>query len=147
MALPLSDAGVQQIVSEQALLSAMQSTITASGIYLFPKMPPGEDQAAYEQKIASEPCGLLVYPATRNFNVVKLLGGELLSELLQTLLAAYLLSMTHLRTFSARLGFYAVLGAIAAIATNVSYWNWYGFPAAYTGGYMFTTFSGTSVLD
>jgi hypothetical protein len=27
--------------------------------------------------------------------------------------------------------------ALAAIASNVSYWNWYGFPYVYTAGYMF----------
>jgi glycerol uptake facilitator-like aquaporin len=26
---------------------------------------------------------------------------------------------------------------IAAIATNVSYWNWYGFPTNYTAAYIF----------
>jgi hypothetical protein len=26
---------------------------------------------------------------------------------------------------------------MAAIATNVSYWNWWGFPGAYTASYMF----------
>jgi hypothetical protein len=25
---------------------------------------------------------------------------------------------------------------VAAIVTNVSYWNWYGFPASYTVSYM-----------
>jgi hypothetical protein len=25
---------------------------------------------------------------------------------------------------------------MAAIATNVSYWNWYGFPTVYIGSYM-----------
>jgi hypothetical protein len=25
---------------------------------------------------------------------------------------------------------------LAAITTNVSYWNWYGFPSVYTGSYM-----------
>ncbi|HZR06020.1 MAG TPA: hypothetical protein VFA61_09345 [Candidatus Udaeobacter sp.] len=25
---------------------------------------------------------------------------------------------------------------LAAIATNISYWNWYGFPGVYTAAYM-----------
>ena len=28
-------------------------------------------------------------------------------------------------------------GIVAAIATNVSYWNWWGFPTVYTVSYMF----------
>jgi len=27
---------------------------------------------------------------------------------------------------------------LTAIATNVSYWNWYGFPGVYTASYMLT---------
>jgi len=29
-----------------------------------------------------------------------------------------------------------VAGILASIATNVSYWNWYGFPCVYTASYM-----------
>ncbi len=29
-----------------------------------------------------------------------------------------------------------VASILAAITTNVSYWNWYGFPWAYTASYM-----------
>jgi hypothetical protein len=35
--------------------------------------------------------------------------------------------------------FIAVVGVIAAIATNISYCNWYGFPGAYTASYMTIT--------
>ncbi|MEY2494650.1 MAG: hypothetical protein QOJ45_1142 [Verrucomicrobiota bacterium] len=30
-----------------------------------------------------------------------------------------------------------VAGILAAIATNVSYWNWWGFPTVYIASYMF----------
>ena len=29
-----------------------------------------------------------------------------------------------------------VVGIVAAIATNISYWNWYGFPSVYIASYM-----------
>lgn len=45
---------------------------------------------------------------------------------------------TRLATFGARLGFVTVAGVLAAIATNISYWNWYGFPTVYTAAYIFT---------
>ena len=28
------------------------------------------------------------------------------------------------------------LGLLAAITTNISYWNWYGFPGSYTAAYL-----------
>jgi hypothetical protein len=35
-----------------------------------------------------------------------------------------------------RAGFVLIAGILAAITTNVSYWNWYGFPGVYTASYM-----------
>ena len=32
------------------------------------------------------------------------------------------------------------------ITTNVSYWNWYGFPSNYTLAYMFTEFTGYVIV-
>ncbi|MEY2539604.1 MAG: hypothetical protein QOG67_3344 [Verrucomicrobiota bacterium] len=38
--------------------------------------------------------------------------------------------------FGGRVAFVTAVGIIAAIATNISYWNWYGFPTDYTAAYM-----------
>ncbi|MGH7938454.1 MAG: hypothetical protein ACRD5Z_09165, partial [Bryobacteraceae bacterium] len=54
----------------------------------------------------------------------------------------FLLSITRLTTYVGRLGFVTIAGVLAAIATNVSYWNWYGFPAAYTASYIFVQIVG-----
>ena len=35
-----------------------------------------------------------------------------------------------------RVGFVFIAGILASIATNVSYWNWYGFPGVYTASYI-----------
>ena len=48
-----------------------------------------------------------------------------------------LLSLTGRTPCAARLGFVTLAGVLASIATNVSYWNWYGFPTVYTAAYMF----------
>lgn len=142
MALPLGEAGVKQIDKEQALLSTMQSTFSERGLYMFPNMPPGGDQAEYGKKIASGPSGMLVYFPTRDFSFGKALGLEFVTELIPVLVAVYLLSLTGIGTFGGRLGFFALVGLIAAIATNVSYWNWYGFPTNYTLSYMLTGWVG-----
>jgi len=142
MLLPLGQTGVRQIDKEDALLSTMQSTLSQPGFYLFPKMPPGNDQAAYLAKVANGPSGLMVYHPRREYAIGRLLGVEFATELIQALIAAWLLSMTMVATFTGRLGVYALAGVIAAVATNVSYWNWYGFPSAYTFAYMFTAWLG-----
>ena len=67
----------------------------------------------------------------------RLLGIEFATELLESILVVFLLAQTGLVSFGARVGFVTVAGILAAIATNVSYWNWYGFPSVYTASYMF----------
>src|SRR6266550_1171509 len=44
--------------------------------------------------------------------------------------------LTRIASFAGRVSFVLVAGILAAIATNVSYWNWYGFPSVYTASYM-----------
>ena len=44
--------------------------------------------------------------------------------------------------FGARWRFMTVAGVLAAISTNISYWNWYGFPTNYTLAYTFTIVMG-----
>jgi hypothetical protein len=61
----------------------------------------------------------------------------------QGILAAFLLSLaTGLRSYVSRVGFVAIAGIMAGITTNISYWNWYGFPGSYTAGYAFTEIMG-----
>ena len=141
MALPLGEAGIKQIDNEEPLLTAMKSTLHGSGMYMFPRMDTN-DQAANQRRIAAGPSGLLIYHSARDFQFGKLLAVEFAVELVLVLVGMYLLSLTRIRTFAGRLGFFALLGLGTAAATNVSYWNWYGFPGAYTLAYSFTGWVG-----
>jgi len=150
MALPLGDAGIKEIPSnEQGVLSAMQASLgTAPGFYFFPGTGLGQDatmrqkRAAmnqYGQKLAVSPSGILIYrPAGAKPMTAGQLGTEFLTELIESLLVVFLLAQTRLTGFVSRLGFVIAAGVLATIATNVSYWNWYGFPATYTAAYMAT---------
>ena len=149
MVLPLGDAGIKEIPNEQGVLSAMQASLgQAPGLYLFPSTGLGPDatmqqkRAAmdqYGQKLAANPSGILIYhPVGAKPMTPGQLGTEFLTELIEALLAVFLLSKTRLTSFASRLGFVIVAGMLATIATNVSYWNWYGFPASYTAAYMTT---------
>jgi hypothetical protein len=55
----------------------------------------------------------------------------------ESILVVFLLAQTPVSSFPGRVGFVFVAGVLAAISTNVSYWNWYGFPGVYTASYMF----------
>jgi hypothetical protein len=56
------------------------------------------------------------------------------AELLEAILVVFLLAQTRIVSFASRVGFVLAAGILAAITTNISYWNWYGFPA--TASYM-----------
>jgi hypothetical protein len=90
-----------------------------------------------DAKMKTEPSGLLMYHPSRPFNFGKLLGVEFATEVLESILVVFLLSSTRLLTAGSRILFVTIAGVMAALATNVSYWNWYGFPKRYTAAYMF----------
>jgi hypothetical protein len=147
MALPLGEAGIRETPNESAVVSAMHSNIgEQTGLYIFPG--PGVGKAASREekneamkhmaeKMAANPSGILMYHAPgRPFAIGKWLGIEFGTELLEAILVVFLLAQTRIVSFAGRVGFVLVVGILAAITTNVSYWNWYGFPGAYTASYM-----------
>jgi len=148
MALPLGEAGLREIPNESAVLGAMQNNIgEQTGLYIFPAPGVGKNATRQEkneamkhmgEKMATNPSGILMYHAPgRPFTFGKWLGIEFGTELLEAILVVFLLAQTRIASFAGRVGFVLAAGILAAIATNVSYWNWYGFPCVYTTGYMF----------
>jgi hypothetical protein len=146
--LPLGEAGVQNTNNDDALLASMKTTVKdKDGLYTFPSMGLGPDATHAQQseameklpaKLEKNPSGFFLYhPAgSRPMNMGKFLTIEFITELCEALLAVWLLAQTRIVTFAGRLGFVTVAGIMAALATNVSYWNWWGFPSAYTASYM-----------
>jgi hypothetical protein len=149
MALPLGEAGVENTMNDDALLSELKSTVkNKDGFYIYPTMdlPPGATHAQqsaamekYPEKLEKNPSGLIVYhPAgSRPMNMGKFLTIEFITELCEAFLVVWLLAQTRIVRFGGRVGFVTAAGILAAITTNVSYWNWYGFPGNYTASYMF----------
>jgi hypothetical protein len=145
--LPLGEAGISEIPNESAVLSALQSNIgEQTGLYIFPGVGVGKNASRQEkseamkhmnEKVAANPSGILMYHAPgRPFAFGKALGIEFATELLEAILVVFLLAQTRIASFAGRVGFVLVAGILAAIATNVSYWNWYGFPGVYIANYM-----------
>ncbi len=132
-------------------MAALQSGLGDSrGLYMFPFSDPNEKGSEVmkhmEEMLAQNPSGMLMYhPAGRKLSMPRLLGVELTTECLEALLAAFLLSQTVIASFGGKFGFFLVAGVLAAIATNVSYWNWYGFPKHYIASYMLIQVVGFAV--
>ena len=147
MFLPLGEAGLREIPNESAVLSAMQSNIgEQTGLYIFPGPGVGKNATRQEkneamkhigEKMATNPSGILMYHAPgRPMAFGRWLGIEFGTELLEAILVVFLLAQTRIASFAGRVCFVLVAGILASIATNVSYWNWYGFPCVYTASYM-----------
>lgn len=147
MVLPLGQTGVQEISNEQPVTAAMQANIRDSGLFIFPG-PHFAADATREQKnaamqknfeqVKTGPSGLLMYHPSRDVSLGKLMLTELTTNIVQILIAVFLLSQTRITSFAARWRFVTAAGVLAAISTNVSYWNWYGFPGNYTLAYTST---------
>lgn len=133
--------GINDIPNEQAVVGTLKSSVPERGMYLIPGMnvpanaTSEQKRAAQEaamKKAAAGPSGLLIYLPAGNALTPKVLLSECCVNILQALLVAFLLAQTRLRRFSSRLGFAFVIGLVAAITTNMSYWNFFGFPGNYT---------------
>jgi len=144
MVLPLGGVGITEIPgNEAAVLDTMRQSLgNSSGLYMFPSFGgrPGSRAEAmknYDAKLVSNPSGLLIYhpPGEKSLTAGRLIV-EFLVELLEAVLAVWLLAQTAITSLAGRIGFVATAGFLASLPTNVSYWNWYGFPGSYTVSYM-----------
>lgn len=147
VALPLGEIGFSQIPGEAAVLASMHHAIGEShGLYFFPwtDMSRSDAMAEAAAKEKVNPSGLLIYrpPGSNDGMTATMLAAEFAKEVAVSLIAAFLLARTALYTYAARVGFVAAIGLAATLTTNVSYWNWYGFPATYTLAAMITEFVG-----
>jgi hypothetical protein len=153
MVLGTGSVGVRDIPSEQAIVGTMKTNLPQAGFYFFPGLGvvPGASRAdrnaamkVFGEKVASGPSGILIYHPSGQKAIS---SGQLLTELgtniLQGILAALLLSFAiGLRSYASRVGFVTAAGVMAGITTNISYWNWYGFPGNYTFAYACTEIVG-----
>jgi hypothetical protein len=141
----LGTVGTHYLPQQAPVVDAMKTAIPASGFYIFPSADNAGNLAAAD---VNGPWGILVYHqlgarATMGRQLVK----EFILNIVQGLLAAYLLSLAiGLTGYISRVGFVAVLGVLMALATNVEYWTWYGFPRSYTAGVMTDKFIGFLVV-
>lgn len=151
LATGLGEVGLQDLPNEQAVLSNLKANIPADGFYFFPgtgipNPTHSQRMAAMQEKAASHysgPGGILIFHPTQSLdlNPAKLLT-EVGTNIVQVLLAVFLLGQTSLTSFAARWRFVTAAGVLAAISTNVSYWTFYGFPGNYTVAYICTVAMG-----
>lgn len=137
MATPLGAMGFQQMPNEAPVLAQMQTSIgDKNGFYNFPWVDPSDPQMMqkYAQKEKNGPSGLLLYRGAGHGmgeSMTPMLVREFAKQFVESLVFAWIVSMIAFG-FSTRVMAVTAMGVATAMATNVSYWNWYGFPLDYT---------------
>ena len=138
MVLPWHNAVMKDLPEEQLLLDTMRVVVKEPGVYFFPtdRTPEGRmDPAVWVEKYRWGPSGMLAYtpggrvPMTAATFAISFSGALLLSILVLSLLW---LARDRARTRACRVGIAASVGLAAGLAAHVPYWNWFGFPPAFT---------------
>jgi F0F1-type ATP synthase assembly protein I len=147
LATPIGQVGLKAIPNEADVVSSIKANIPREGFYFFPSAVPAPNATRAEKKAAMDaamekmktsPTGIMVvYPNGKAPLAATQLIVEFLNDVVQGLLLAWLLSRSTMTTMKGKVTFALVVGLAATFVTNVSYWNWYGFPTDYTLAYMF----------
>jgi hypothetical protein len=150
MLLPTGEMGIKRIPNEETVLGTLKDSIREPGLYFFPGMdmsrkPTPEEEKAWTERYQAGPTGILVYnPAGGSPLSPRQLLTELASNIAAALLAAWIVSQVS-GGYGRRAILVMGMGLFAWLCLSVSYWNWYGFPAATTlseaidqvGGWLF----------
>jgi hypothetical protein len=139
MALPIGDMGIRSLPREDMILPAMKFAINERGFYMFPGMEALDgremSEAAmkeWETKYQQGPRGILIFDPTGG---QPMSAAQLGAEFASNVLAALLLAIILARVPAGRAGRMLLGGAMGIFAwasIDVSYWNWYRFPGAFT---------------
>lgn len=136
--LPFQLNGLRSLPREQALET--KAKLQDAGVYISPGYDV-PDAAPFAIRLLSmrklarkspdEPRQFLVYhPVTQRISARPFVV-EFLTNIVQALIAGFLVAQARLRRYSSRLGFIVVLGVLASMTTNISFSNFYGFPVGF----------------
>jgi hypothetical protein len=136
MLLPLGEMGVSILPNEAPFIAALRGT--KDGLYFFPgidmsRKPTPEEQKAWEAKIAAGPTGILVYNQKGEAMSARQLGSEFGTNVLAAAISAWIASLLA-AAYGRRVLAITLLGLFGWVSLILSYWIWYGFPAAYVLG-------------
>ena len=142
MALGLTDSSVKSLPNETAIVGALQESVKAPALYVFPaagmEAPPDQKEAAmkdWSEAYRRGPRGLLIYePTGGNPSMASFLLTQLGVCVVVCLIAAWVLGQAAAAVprYGNRVCLVSALGLLASVFVDVPYWNWYSFPSHYT---------------
>lgn len=141
MLLDIGESGIKTLpdAREAPVVAAMKENINEPGLYFMPGMdmsrkPTDEEWAAWTAKYEAGPTVFFVYgPSGETPMSPRQLGIEFASNVLAALVGAFMLSWT-VPSFGKRVALATLIGLAAWLSIDVSYWDWYRFPAGFVNG-------------
>ena len=156
LATPLGQVGIRAIPNEDSVTASIKTNVVEPGFYFFPgaqttmKATKAERRAAMMaamEKMKTSPTGIMVvFPNGRAPMAPAQLVTELVNEIVQGLLLAWIIWKSSETSMAGRVRLALAVGLAASLVTNISYWNWYGFPTNYTAAYIFGEVAGYVVM-
>ena len=131
MVLPWHNATFKGFTNEMTVTAAMTEGSTSPGVYLLPNLHDGkgDDSAAAKYK---GPFAFILWSRNGCGNMGSKMLTAFLENVLTAFVAAWLLSLTGIRSFGKRLLFVVGLGLFAALAVEVPNMIWWGFSREFT---------------
>ena len=125
---PLGQIGVHALPNGGAMIAQVSDAAAGkAGLYVFP------DYMSKTPSAARGPFAIVSFTPDAPTGLAPMnLVLEFLSELVEAIIAAWLLSQAALASYGARVGFVTGIGVIGAILAEAPYWNWYSFPLDYS---------------
>jgi hypothetical protein len=134
--LGVGEAGVMPMPNDESITSALKARLTEPGIYFFPgmymtKQATQAEWDSWAAKYKEGPNGMLVYhPTGEEPMSVKQLLVELGSNIAAALVVGMILIFATV-SWGRGVIISTLVGLSGWLSINVSYWNWYGFPAKF----------------
>jgi hypothetical protein len=129
-------AGFSRIPDEQRVVTTLQGSLAADGLYFFPgpdfsgRATP-EETAAWERRFLAGPTGMIVYHPAGSLPVSgRKLVVQLLADMIAAAVAVHVARRMRGNVWANALGV-GLLGVFAIASVATIYWNWYGFPQAF----------------
>ena len=125
---PLGQVGVHALPNGDAMIAQIEDAAGGkAGLYFVP------DHMSAKPSSAAGPFALVSFTPNAPTGLSPAqLTFEFFSELVEALLAAWLLAQAGLAAYGARVAFVTGIGVVAAILAEAPYWNWYSFPLDYS---------------
>lgn len=143
MLLPWHNQTILKFGDEPTVSSAIFLSAQEPGVYMLPcphRHEPGTTpgEALLEQQRAAEQVysGPFMFAAVSPKGMKPMalsMGAAVLINIAASFLVALIIMKSRVETFTERLALILLFALAAGVVCHLPYWNWWGFPAAYTG--------------